>query len=95
MKLSNGSGSWFDASNEPTHVDAPLSVDKGASAAAARERARLQRQCLARAAAVLTEQVRLAKAACLAEGLPPTRDVLPAMVQALATNYLAEVGRAK
>jgi hypothetical protein len=47
------------------------------------------------AAAVLTEQVRVAKAICLATGLPPTMDVLPAIVQALATDYLAASGHDK
>jgi hypothetical protein len=91
MKLSHGSGSWFDASNESLHVETPVSSSKGASTE--RERARVQRERLARAAALLAEQVRLAKATCLAEGLPPTMDVLPTMVQALAVNYLAETGR--
>jgi hypothetical protein len=95
MRLSNGSGSWFDASNEPTHADTPVSGGKGTPASSARERAQAQRERLAQAATLLAEQVRLARATCLAEGLPPTRDVLPTMVQALAINYLAEANRVK
>jgi hypothetical protein len=95
MKLSNGSGSWFDASNEPTPADTPVSGGNGTPVSSAHERARAQRERLARAAALLAEQVRLAKATCQAEGLSPTRDVLPTMVQALAINYLAEANRAK
>lgn len=51
------------------------------------------REHLDRAAVVLAEQIRLARAACLAAGLPPTAEVLPAIVQALATDFLAESAR--
>jgi hypothetical protein len=38
----------------------------------------------------MAEQIRMARAVCLAAGMPPTMDILPIMVQVLATNCLTE-----
>ena len=95
MKLSNGSGSWFDASSDTTHADTTVSGNKGSPASFARSRDKAKHDRLARAGALLTEQIRIAKATCLAEGLPPAMDVLPTIVQALAINYLAEASGTK